>query len=168
MFDQLRNPAALDRAAQEMKDAVESWTSGESPLEDAGVLEKEIEQRRAGTDVDRSREIPALLIAPPRPQITHLPVKIVTEGQPITLSIQINPAKDVRVVRFHYRALGAAAWTTLEKVAGPFTFTIPAADLVADTQMVYYFEILNRENGGWFEPDPLTAIPYHEVRVAPK
>jgi hypothetical protein len=161
MFDQLRNPAALARAQQEM-------TAGESSSEDLSAIENAIEQRRQATDLDPSKEIPEPLKIPPRPQIAHTPVKIVAADQPITLMLQTNPAKDVRLIRLHYRKLDARDWKTIEKPQAPWTFSIPASDLAPDTQFVYYFEILNRENTGWFEPDPLNAIPYHFVRVEPK
>ena len=173
MFDQLKNPAALDRAGQEWKDALEAWkpeetSAGESSPEDGRAFESAIEQRRQAADLDPAREIPEPFTTPPRPQIAHIPVKIVPAGQPITLTLQINPAKDVRVVRLHYRALDQQAWKTIEKPPASLSFTIPASDLVPETQWVYYFEILNRENTGWFEPDPLNTIPYHSVRVEPK
>lgn len=157
LFDQTRNPAALDRAEQELKAGQESTG-----------LEKAIEQRRKAGDLDPAKEIPEPFALPPRPQIAHLPVKIIAAGQPITLTIQINPVKNVRVVRLHYRSLDARIWKTIEKPPASLIFTIPAADLPPDSQIVYYFEILNRENTGWFEPDPMTTIPYHWVRVEPK
>ena len=34
--------------------------------------------------------------------------------------------------------------------------------------MFYYFEILDDQQTGWFEPDPTTATPYYVVTVGPK
>lgn len=172
LFDQQKNPAALDRAMQESKDAEEAWKSGESSLEDLRVLDNAIEQRRKQAGSESTKELPEFPKDPARPQITHLPVRILAADQPVTLTLQINPARDVRSVRLHYRSIDARTWKTIEKATEKgtslFTFTIPAPDLVPDSQFVYYFEILNRENRGWFEPDPAAAIPYHLVRVQPK
>jgi hypothetical protein len=30
---------------------------------------------------------------------------------------------------------------------------------------MYYFEVLNKQGGGWFEPDPAVATPYYVVKV---
>jgi len=88
-------------------------------------------------------------------------------NQPLTLTLQITPPKDATVLRLHYRPLNALAkFKTIEKPwAASITFIIPAEDLPPNWDLLYYFEILNRENSGWFEPDPLLATPYHIVKV---
>jgi hypothetical protein len=108
--------------------------------------------------------IPPLPKPVSRPQITHTPPKITPPNQPITLTISV---KDARTVRLHYRALNQLAqFKTIEKpAAASVIFTIPADDLPPNWDLLYYFEILNRENSGWFEPDPLLATPYHVVKV---
>lgn len=106
--------------------------------------------------------------APPvplRPQFTHAVLHAAPPDQPINLTIQIAPIKDVRVVRLHYRALDSAETFVIEKpAAASVTFTIPGAS----SDLLYYFEILNRSNGGWFEPDPAVATPYHVIHIEPK
>jgi hypothetical protein len=100
-----------------------------------------------------------------RPQFTHIVVHTSPPDQPITVTLQIAPIKDVRTVRLHYRALDSAATSVMEKPAAPsVAFTIPAAS----SDLLYYFEILDRLNGGWFEPDPASATPYHVIRIQPK
>jgi hypothetical protein len=42
---------------------------------------------------------------------------------------------------------------------------IPGADISAKWDLMYYFEVLNKEKGGWFEPDPAVATPYYVVKV---
>jgi len=78
----------------------------------------------------------------------------------------VNPVKDVRLVRLHYRTVDSRAQTTvIEKpAAASMTFTI--AGSVSD--LIYYFEIISRENSGWFEPDPDSGTPYHLVRIEPR
>lgn len=51
---------------------------------------------------------------------------------------------------------------TLE--GGP-SFTIPAAHITARFDVLYYFEVLNREKTGWFYPDPATSTPYFVVET---
>jgi hypothetical protein len=105
-----------------------------------------------------------------RPQFTHTIVHTSLPDQPINLALQIVPAKDVRladitVVRLHYRALDSSTTSVIEKpAAASVTFTIPPMP----SDLLYYFEILNRSNGGWFEPDPEVATPYHVIHIEPK
>ena len=33
---------------------------------------------------------------------------------------------------------------------------------------MYYFEVLNDANSGWFQPDPLTQTPYYVVQTSTK
>lgn len=102
---------------------------------------------------------------PLRPQFTHTIVHTSLPDQPINLALQIAPIKDLRVVRLHYRALDSSTTSVIEKpAAASVTFTIPAAS----SDLLYYFEILNRLNGGWFDPDPAVATPYHVIHVEPK
>jgi hypothetical protein len=114
----------------------------------------------AGIAVDEADREPLA-----RPQFTHTVVHTSTPDQPITVTLQIAPIKDVRTVRLHFRALDSAAISVMEKPAAPsVAFTIPAAA----SDLLYYFEILDRSNGGWFEPDPASATPYHVIRIQPK
>ena len=70
-------------------------------------------------------------------------------------------------MRLHYRAVNQlAAFRTLEAPPSPrTTFIIPGYDMSADTDLMYYFEVLHGRNGGWFQPDPDQATPYHVVAV---
>lgn len=70
------------------------------------------------------------------------------------------------MVRLHYRPLNALAkFKTIEKSRADATFTIPAADIDSDYDLLYYFEILNSEYGGWFQPDPMAATPYYVIEA---
>jgi hypothetical protein len=46
------------------------------------------------------------------------------------------------------------------------TFAIPAAELSPGERVQVYFEILNQEGSGWFEPDPFAGLPMPVVNVA--
>ena len=87
--------------------------------------------------------------------------------QPLVVVLQITQPKTVGPVRLHYRPLDPAAVTkTIEMpAAAEISFTIPAADITGNWDVMYYFEILDGNGGGWFAPDPLTATPYWTVHV---
>ncbi len=100
-----------------------------------------------------------------RPQFTHVVVRNATPDQPINLTLQIAPIKDVRLVRLHYRPVDSGATSVIEKpAAASVAFTIPPVP----SDILYYFEIIGKSNSGWFEPDPLVATPYHVIHVEPK
>jgi hypothetical protein len=122
-----------------------------------------------------------------RPQILHKPYQNTAADQamPVTLRLTMPrsaarpPAKSgskqpepapgmLKLVRLHYRTLDPQAKeTVLEAPAAPEVhFTIPGSDLTGSWDLFYYFEILNAEGSGWFEPDPLTAAtPYFTVHI---
>lgn len=125
--------------------------------------------RAAAPSGDRAAPvIPPLPKSLPRPQFKHIPPATAAPGRPLALTLQMVPWQDVRTVRLHYRPLNQLApFQTIEKpAAASITFTIPASDISARWDLLYYFEILNRENAGWFEPDPLVATPYHVVKIS--
>jgi hypothetical protein len=117
----------------------------------------------------RALETPAPMRLPkklPRPNIAHTPAKTAPANQALAVVLRILPVTGVRAVRLHYRpANQPAKFRTLENAGAKGLFTIPAAELAARGDLVYYFEILNQENAGWFDPDPRSATPYYVVRV---
>ena len=44
-------------------------------------------------------------------------------------------------------------------------FTIPGEDISPKWDLMYYFEVLNDQKTGWFQPDPAMATPYYVVKV---
>lgn len=105
---------------------------------------------------------------PPRPQFTHTIPENTPLGQPLTLTLRIPDPGIASTVRLHYHRLSAPrAETTLDQPAQPsMSFSIPAAELAPGEDLLVYFEILNQEGGGWFEPDPLAGLPMPVVHVA--
>jgi hypothetical protein len=90
----------------------------------------------------------------------------VSAGQSLKLSVTVNPARDVVGIRLHYRTLNTAEGVrTLDAIGPNASFTIPAESLSGDFDLLYYFEILNTEKGGWFQPDPAVTTPYYVVTV---
>jgi len=151
-------PALADRA--------DALASAASDLADSSVPDLKLLAQLASDEATRIRAaLPADSTPDPipaRPAIAHTPIHTATPGQSINLTLQIAPIKDVSAVRLHYRALDAHATQTLEKpAAASVSFTIPAQ--AAD--FLYYFEILDKSNRAWLEPDPLVTTPYHVVRV---
>jgi hypothetical protein len=105
---------------------------------------------------------PAVL---PRPVMRHHPPAAAPAGEPLVLRIAVTGSANIRLVRLHYRPVNQLArWQTLEAPPG-VPFTIPGRDVAARWDLMYYFEVIHRAGGGWFEPDPHTTTPYHVVRT---
>jgi hypothetical protein len=101
-----------------------------------------------------------------KPNIEHTPPTSAVAGQALVLTLKIAPVKDVPAVRLHYRSVNQLAkFKVIEGAPGSLVFTIPAEDLSAKWDLMYYFEVLNSQNTGWFYPDPLVTTPYFMVRV---
>lgn len=101
-----------------------------------------------------------------RPGIEHVPPKTAVPGQELALIIRVVPPNGVKAVRLHYRPLNQLAkFKVIENAGAKGAFAIPATDVSDRWDLMYYFEILNEENGGWFQPDPRSATPYYVVTV---
>jgi len=98
---------------------------------------------------------------------THVPPASAPSEQPLTLTLHVNQSKTLSAVRLHYRPTDPAAPTQVIEIAAKpeMTFTIPARDITGNWDLRYYFEVLQADGNGWFEPDPLTATPYWVVHV---
>lgn len=104
----------------------------------------------------------------PRPALNHEPPLRVDAGQPVTLTIRVPAAADAAALRLYYRPVNQLAkFKMIEAAAGQSSFTIPGDDVSPKWDLMYYFEVLNRNGGGWFCPDPQTATPYYVVTVRP-
>jgi hypothetical protein len=153
LFDRTKDGAALDRAERELSSAHALFDVADSRVGD----------RKQADGITSGGSLPPAPKRLPRPQFVHLPVKSSPSDQPINLTLQIGVVKDLRTVRLHYRAADSSGLTTvIEKpAAATMTFTIPPAS----ADLIYYFEILNRENTGWFEPDPDQTRPSQLLRI---
>ncbi|MGH9664445.1 MAG: hypothetical protein ACRD9L_08500, partial [Bryobacteraceae bacterium] len=101
-----------------------------------------------------------------RPQITHIPPASAMPAHALPLTIRVSPGARVRGIRLYYRPVNQLAQFQMAEAAGPnATFTIPAADISGRWDLMYYFEVLNKQGGGWFEPDPAVATPYYVLKV---
>jgi hypothetical protein len=129
------------------------------------AYDAELSRRTNGADAEKV-EIPPLPRPVARPQLEHKPPASAPPGQPLELTLHVTPPKDVSAVRVYYRTLDKAAiFKMIEQPASAaVAFTIPASDLTTDGDLLYYFEALNRERGGWFEPDPFTS-PFHVLKI---
>jgi hypothetical protein len=127
----------------------------------AGIAREQAEQQRSAAN------FPSLMKAARPSQWTHVPPATAPSEQPLALTLHIAQPKTVSAVRLHYRPMDpAAASQAIELAAKPeITFTIPAREITGNWDLQYYFEILHADRNGWFEPDPLTAIPYWVVHV---
>jgi hypothetical protein len=104
----------------------------------------------------------------PRPSFSHVIPENAPLGQQLTLTLRIPDPRIASTVRLHYHPVSAPrAETIIEQPPFPsMTFVIPASELSPGESLLVYFEILNREGSGWFEPDPLAGLPMPVVNVA--
>jgi hypothetical protein len=105
--------------------------------------------------------------AAPRPQMMHKPNQATPSDQPLLVTLRIAAPKQVTLVRLHYRTLDPQSKEIVleEQPSAEVHFTIPGSELTGTWDLFYYFEVLNREGSGWFEPDPLVAAPYFIVHI---
>ena len=105
--------------------------------------------------------------APPRPQMLHKPNQATSSDQPLMVTLHLATPKQVTLVRLHYRTLDPQSKEVVleEPPSADVHFTIPGSDLTGTWDLFYYFEVLNSEGSGWFEPDPLASAPYFTVHI---
>ena len=150
----------LDAAAQQLQ---------RSTLPDLRLLARmaqaKADQQRAAVNL-----APLTRRAPPT-QWTHNPPASAPSEQPLSLSLRLAQPKEIAAVRLHYRTLDPAAPSkTIELPAvAENAFTIPAVDITGNWDLRYFFEVIARDGGAWFEPDPLLvtypAPPHWTVHV---
>jgi hypothetical protein len=104
----------------------------------------------------------------PRPQFSYTIPENAPLGQAVSFTLRIPDPKVASAVRLHYHPLDALQ---VETVIGqpPFPsmmFAIPATELQPGERLQVYFEILNQDGSGWFEPDPFAGLPVPVVNVA--
>ncbi|MCX6623783.1 MAG: hypothetical protein NTY38_22515 [Acidobacteria bacterium] len=100
------------------------------------------------------------------PDVTHIAPPVAVPGQPLGLKLHFRPAGRVKTVRLHYRPLNALEkFRTLESSAASPSFLIPAADVTANWDLLYYFELLDGQGSACFYPDPFERTPYFVVSV---
>jgi hypothetical protein len=95
---------------------------------------------------------------PPRPDLKHTPPLTARTGAPVTLSVYIPSAAQADRVRLHWR--GGGDWQITEQPASRPHFTVKPAG-----ELVYYFEVLRRQDSGWFLPDPLAGPACYRVNL---
>jgi hypothetical protein len=102
----------------------------------------------------------------PRPAISHTPPRSVVAGRPLTLAVRVSPVANVASIRLHYGPMSLREqFKTIEHPPAKTSFTIPSADVSARWDLLYYFEVLNKEKTAWLDPDPDLAAPYYAVKV---
>lgn len=148
---------ALDRARAKIIGFNQEWLSAESDFRAVVKLARE----RARTLAEGSGPVGKWSA---RPTITHHSPASAVPDKPLTITVRISPTKDVRAIRLHYRNVNQLeSFKTLESSSG--AFTIPASDISRRWDLLYYFEVVNKDNTGWFEPNPLVATPYYVVKT---
>jgi len=152
-----------DRSEQSVElKAVDGFLNVGFPQGDWSVSGLVIQGPRSRRPLEAQR-FPRIL---PPPAIMHEPPKTAKAGQPLALRIRITPKDEVASIRLYYRPVDQEAeFKMIENEANQESFTIPGADLSAKWDLMYYFEVLNKDGGGWFEPDSHVTTPYHVVPV---
>jgi hypothetical protein len=101
-----------------------------------------------------------------RPAMTHEAPATAEPGQPLSLRLHLASTAHVTAVRLHYRPVNQLAqFKALEAKPAEAAFRIPGEDVSLRWDLMYYFEVLNDQKTGWFQPDPGAATPYYVVRV---
>jgi hypothetical protein len=159
LYEATADPDSLNRGEKDFKSAL-----AYADLASAQLGLDRIAAHRNTNDASALEEIPPL----PKPAThvgsVHSAVKTAPPGQPINLTIEITGAKDIRAVRLHYRPVGAAISTVIEKpAAASIAFTIPPAA----SDLLYFFEIVTRD-GAYFNPDPFSKTPYYSIKIESK
>ena len=120
-----------------------------------------------GNGAGQSTPPPVQLPPATRPKLAHSAPPSVEEGKPLSVKLEISGDNNIQTVRLHYRPVNQLAnFQSLDAAPGG-QFTIPGKDIDAGWDLMYYFEILNKDGIGWFAPDPLQETPYYVVKVRP-
>ena len=126
------------------------------PVEDARQIEVLLASALART----APVAASVATRPPRPQVQHYPPKVAPSNIAFPLGVSITPSAQVKAVRLHYRVGEETDFHTMEAPPARAWFSVKAAG-----NLTYYFEILTRDNKGWFHPDPLAGSPFFHLPV---
>ena len=90
------------------------------------------------------------------------------QGSWVARDFKFHTGETMPELRLHYRTLNQLEqFKTVEKAPGE-DFVIPGSDISGGYDLMYYFEVLNDANGGWFQLDPLVQTPYYVVQTSAK
>ncbi len=161
VFEQTGADSGLYAAQREIRGAARQWEriANKYPLDqttsqpNVKAIEDRVKQYEQSEHAEQPPQPwPAMQ---PRPPMEHIPPPVAFANQP--LAITLKAPHGFRVI-LHYGP-------TVENDTGHFT--IPAAALTLDHDLVYYFEVLPAHSPGWLLPDPRVASPYFIVKVQP-
>lgn len=156
LFERTGDGDQLNQAEKDFRAALSY-----SELAGARVALDRVAAHKNKNDASAMGEIPPPAKPSARIATTHVPVKTAHAGDPIPVTLQLAPGKEIRAVRLHYRAANAAVSEVIEKpAAASISFEIPPSH----SDMIYFFEILTRDSG-WFEPDAFTKTPYYLIKI---
>jgi hypothetical protein len=164
---------ANDRAQQQRAAYAKALRATESSssahTEESGAATPLVDRGTSRSDHAGVFYASATSLAPvvPRPQIMHKPNQATASDQSLNVTLHIAAPKQATLVRLHYRTLDPQSKEVVleQPPSSEVHFTIPGSDLTGTWDLFYYFEVLNREGSGWFEPDPLVAAPYFVVHI---
>lgn len=159
-FEQTGADSGLYAAQRELRGASRQWdrVANKYQLDQPNV--KQVEDRVTQYEQSEHAEHPPQPwpAMQPRPAMEHIPPAVAEANQPLPITLKLPHGY---LVRLHY----GPNFTTIENETGHFT--IPAAALTLNQDLVYYFEVLPAHSPGWLQPDPQVAAPYYIVKVQP-
>ncbi len=104
--------------------------------------------------------------APPSVQVDR--ASAAAPGRGLRVSARVRAAEDIASVTLYYRGVNQRQLYTpvpMRPRNGAWTAVIPGADIVADWDLMYYVEALDRLGNGAIAPDPDVEAPYVIVPV---
>jgi hypothetical protein len=108
---------------------------------------------------------PALAADETAPQVLHQPVLAAPAGQPLTITAGVRDPAGVKWVRLRYRNVNQHQdYRTVAMlpagVAGQYQAVIPAAELPAAWDLMYFIEAMDQAGNGRIHPDLNETTPY--------
>jgi hypothetical protein len=102
--------------------------------------------------------------------VLHQPVLKAPAGKPLTITTDVKAAAGVKWVRLRYRNVNQYEdYLTLPMLptdsAERFQATVPAEQVGAKFDFMYYFEVMDNQGHGKIYPDLNEATPYIVVRI---
>lgn len=114
---------------------------------------------------DAAQPIPPMPRVIPRPEFRHDAPTQAMVGKDLPLMLSIPNVAHVKRVRLYYRAVNQLEQFKTIDHSPNEAFVVPGADIPVNYDLMYYFEVLNDDGGGWFQPDPLITTPYYVVKI---
>lgn len=145
------------------------WKDGLAALEkDMENLQAERNKMKSGAGIMGAH----YAVSPKTKSFTviHHPVTSIVLGEPVTISVKLQAKAGIKWVRIKYRSVNQeeeyktlAMAATAEK--DTYRVTIPAAEIEAKWDFMYFIEMMDNRQSGSIYPDLNVQTPYFIVKV---